>query len=306
MVVVEHNLGYVIQHLDFAPGPDLVVAASSYIEDDKNHVDILEVSKANTKDVTVKSRIGIDMPFPATSCGWLTPTTLVCTGEDVRLFDVSEKPKVLRTWVHENENVNDACTPITSSFCDQANKRVISTDIYGCCAIWDVESPTALVALNLQQPLHSVAQNPQDPHMFVLAADSGDVFMFDQREHQKVHALTSIELEDVKGPARMAWGAHLAVNWLMHKGVYIYDIKGGKPRNATPLLKTTTEYICWDDKRLICARSDGICDVVTDGDTYSWTPREKVSPCTSVAVSQSSFCAIACDGVAYLAPLPKE
>lgn len=222
----------------------------------------------------------------------------------MRVFDVSGEPTLVRQWTHAVKNTSELCTPITSSYCDQANGRVVSTDVYGCCAIWDVQSANPVMAMNVQHPLYSVAASPENPNLYALAADSGDVFMFDTREAKEVHALLS--MEHVRGPAQIAWGPELAINWMTEKGVYYYDPAGGKCRNGIPTLKTFVESICWDGQRLICARSDGAVDIVSQGDIYKWTPKDQVSPCTAAAVSLNSFCAVACDGIVYLARTPKK
>jgi len=317
--VEEYDLGYTVQNIDFAPGPDSIIATSSFIEDDTNHVDIFQVS-SRRGGILVNRISGLNLAYPATSCNWLSPTSLVCTGEDVRVFDVrhNQKPELLRTWVHESvkEAKDGRCTPITSSCCDQTNMRVVTTDVYGSAAIWNPEYESTLLVLNLSQPLYDVVQDPKDPNVFALAASSGAIFRFDQREPSKVHQLVGVDDEQVGGPVRMAWGEQLAVTWLNH-GLYMYDATGNtSARNSMPRLKSAVEYLCWDRDRLVCARTDGICNVVglcdlyadddTEMDTYTWTPRQQVSPCTAVAVDRNSFCALACHGVVYLAKLPRH
>jgi len=303
--VVEHHIGCIVQDLDFAPGPELVVAASSYIEDDKNHIEIFSIAEVGTEHVRISNGCRINMEYPSTSCNWLSSTLLVTTGPDIRVFDVSgREPTVVRQWSHAVANTKDLCTPITSSYCDQANGRVVSTDVYGCCAIWDVQSANPVLAMNLQHPLYSVGAKPDNPNLYALAAESGDVFIFDQRAPKEVHALLTMEY--LRGPAQIAWGAELAVNWMTEKGIYYYDSAGGKCRNGIPTMKTLVESICWDGHKLICARSDGAVDIVSEDDIYKWIPKDQVSSCTAAAVSASSFCAVACDGTIFLARTPRN
>ncbi|CAJ1377214.1 unnamed protein product [Effrenium voratum] len=80
-----------------------------------------------------------------------------------------------------------------------------SSDVYGVCALWDVETGTMQQAFDLGQPLSDVAYGPN--RLLAVAGENGDCFLLDTRQSKDVAVFSPAER--VRGPARIAWGARV-------------------------------------------------------------------------------------------------
>eukprot|EP00913_Durusdinium_trenchii_P005414 g5046.t1 len=195
----------------------LLIACSSFIPEAPNFVEVLSASRR------------LPHYYPPTRVRWLCGELLATSGDCLRIWSADgELARLLRHESNPQEprdaacrDARDACfsrcTPITSvdsseSPCSTATagvqmaslpESIPSSDVYGVCALWDVETGTMQQAFDLGQPLSDVAFGPN--RLLAAAGENGDCFLMDTRQSKDVAVYSPAER--VKGPARIAWGA---------------------------------------------------------------------------------------------------
>lgn len=309
-----HELGYAVHDLDVrttssATGSGLMVACSSFIPDAANFVEVMTFGFAAPQGI--RSSVRLPHYFPCTRVRWMRSGSgkelLATSGDYLRVWSASgELCRLLR---HE-ANPQGVCTPITSvdaaAGSAPSGQSLASCDIYGICALWDVETGAMTQALDLGQPLSDVAFGPDG--VLAVVGERGDCFMMDPRQPQDVSVFAP--RTRVSGPARIAWGAHrpdlFAVSWQGEAGALaLYNGMLRQPKQNPVVIKSTSSAIvsdlCWSHAHpelLACAREDGIVDVwqfpesgleqaaTTPGPGFSWAPRgERGANCTALAMS---------------------
>eukprot|EP00930_Biecheleria_cincta_P049487 TRINITY_DN34681_c0_g1_i1.p1 TRINITY_DN34681_c0_g1~~TRINITY_DN34681_c0_g1_i1.p1 ORF type:complete len:403 (+),score=59.67 TRINITY_DN34681_c0_g1_i1:25-1209(+) len=310
-----HELGYAVHDLDVratssAGGTGLMVACSSFIPDAANFVEVMTFGFSAPQGI--KNSVRLPHYFPCTRVRWLRSGSgkelLATSGDYLRVWSASgELCRLLR---HE-ANPHGVCTPITSVDAapgsSPSGQSLASCDIYGICALWDLETGAMTQALDLGQPLSDVAFGPDG--VLAVVGERGDCFMMDPRQPQDV-AVFAPRTRRVSGPARIAWGAHrpdlFAVSWQGDAGALVlYNGLLHQPKQTPIVIKSTSSAtvsdLCWSHAHpelLACAREDGIVDVwqfseaglesasACSGPGFSWAPRgEQGANCTALAMS---------------------
>lgn len=221
--------------------------------------------------------------------GGFSSDHLVTSGDYIRIWNVNGEQHKLGKLLRHEANPREVCTPITSV--DAAPRAsgagLASCDIYGICALWDVEAGVATAATDLGQPLCDVAFGPGG--LLAAAGENGDVFLMDPRQAEKVDVLTV--RDRVGGPARMAWSPSasgmLAVAWQGESGglaVYNGPRKGpGQLLQSANLQCGAVADLQWcpASPEYLCCASEGAgvevwqigSQMVREAPCFCWQPR---------------------------------
>jgi len=176
----------------------------------------------------------------------------------------------LRQLLPRDANPRGVPTPITAvdTWISEGTGHVGSCDVYGVCALWDVEKGVQVQAFDLRQPLCDIAFGPNG--LVAVVGDEGDCFLLDRTQPEgDVHVL---ELRArVAGPARLAWSPQrpnlFAAAWQSEEGgVALY---GGAKLCAGRMLHSqgfgaVCADIAWSPacpELLCCAKEDGVVEV---------------------------------------------
>jgi len=311
-----YNLGYTAHTLAFHPketsGNRLHLACGSFILEAPNFVDVLSLD-VEGPDV-VRSAVRLPHYFPPTRLKWFRPSSdggieqdlLVTSGDAVRVWSSSGQ---LHKILPHKDNPKGLCTPITSvdswnpNMCGSSPAHIVSCDVYGICALWDVHHGALKQAFQLDQPLHDVAFCPDG--RIAVAGDDGSCFLIDPRA--QFDALPRLGLrERVRGPARIAVSSQgsnlISIAWQGEEGgLALYD---SKDKRAHRLLQSAsrgsaTADLQWSPtfpELLCCAKECGMVEVwqIPENGTetssavarpcFEWQPR-RGEVCTSLALS---------------------
>eukprot|EP00434_Breviolum_minutum_P021968 symbB.v1.2.019393.t1/scaffold1549.1/size162750/3 len=288
-----------------APSSQLFIACSSFIPEASNFVEVLSVGIEGRTEVQATRRL--PHYYPPTRVRWLGGDVLATSGDCLRIWSANGE---LRRLLRHDANPQARCTPITSvdsseppSSTVTAGVQMASSDVYGVCALWDVETGTMQQAIDLGQPLSDVAFGPN--RLLAAAGDNGDCFLMDTRQSKDVAAYAPAER--VKGPAKIAWGVHrpdmFAVSW-QGEGGSLALYSGAHRTKAMPrIVKSSSSTIAslqWSHaypQLLACAREDGDVEVwnfpgegldlaATALEPSShWAPRGRGASCTALAMT---------------------
>eukprot|EP00439_Symbiodinium_sp_Y106_P023569 s150_g2.t2 len=191
-----------------ADSSQMLIACSSFIPEAANFVEVVAIGIEGQTDVRSTTRL--PHYYPPTRVRWLgggsSRELLASSGDCLRVWKADgELCRLLR---HES-NPQGRCTPITSVDSSESPNSTASTgaqmascDVYGICALWDVEMGSMQQAFDLGQPLTDVAFGPN--RLLAATGEKGDCFLMDPRQSQEVAAFAPSE--HVAGPARIAWG----------------------------------------------------------------------------------------------------
>lgn len=292
-----------------ADSSQMLIACSSFIPEAANFVEVVAIGIEGQTDVRSTTRL--PHYYPPTRVRWLgggnSRELLASSGDCLRVWKADgELCRLLR---HES-NPQGRCTPITSVDSSESPNSTASTgaqmascDVYGICALWDVEMGSMQQAFDLGQPLTDVAFGPN--RLLAATGEKGDCFLMDPRQSQEVAAFAPSE--HVAGPARIAWGAHrpdmLAVSWQGEGGLTLYDVarqRKAAPRCIKSPQPSTIASLQWSyafPELLACAREDGDVEVwhfpeegvemaaAASAPAYTWAPRGRAANCSALAMS---------------------
>jgi len=308
-----YALGYVAHNLALQrnSGPKALLACGSFRPEASNFVELLALDFEASQPVKA---FGPRLPhyFPPTEVRWLggssqpsSPDILASSGDHIRIWSTQGE---LRRLLRHEKNPQGLCTPITSLDTDTSASstgvNMASCDIYGVCAFWDVEHGVMAQALDLGQPLCSVAFGPGG--LVAAVGDRGDCFLIDPRQPQDVSVFAP--REQVSGPARMSWGSKrpdlLAVSWQGGRGgVVLYGGSAEKQQVVPHRLRSSMD-VCADvqwspafPELLCCAGEVGAVEVwqfpeaglmaaaAEMGPCFRWEPASAGQACTAMALS---------------------
>lgn len=292
-----------------ASGPWL--ACASFLPEAANVVELLAVDLGSASPRS-SPRVRLPHFYPATGARWVEPPgeapSLATSGDSVRLWSAAGE---LRQLMRHDSNPNRVCTPISAL--DVAALDLVSCDVYGLCACWDIERGAMRRALDLGQPLCDVAFGPE--HLLAAVGTRGDCFLVDSRSPQAVDVLTPAE--PVSGPARITWGKRsdtFAVAWQGGRGgIVLYS---GRLGRQVPPVRTPMGHCAdlqWSSalQVLCCASDSGVVEAWrVDGTIvepcFTWEPGEA---CTAIALSpevqgRHAVAVATCSGL-WLAALPQ-
>lgn len=308
-----HDLGYTCHSMAVGRGlTGLCLACSSFIPEAPNFVDIfaLDLEKPLESPQVVRQVARLPHCYPPSRVRWLDATgssseLLVTSGDCLRVFTSSGE---LRTTLREECNPQACCTPLTSvdvsSGSIAGGAQLASCDVYGICALWDLERATKVQALDLGQPFGDVAYGPG--RLLALAGHRGDCFLIDPRQPQEVTILNP--RAQVSGPARISWGVHrpdmFAVAWQGQEGALV--LYSGSLQNQVPprvlqpgAASTITSDLQWSfacPELLCCAKEDGAVEVwqfpeglpaagVAPAPGFRWESAGRKANCTALATT---------------------
>jgi len=299
-----HSLSYVAHTMAMRPAVDpaataSMLACSSFLPESSNFVDLLSINHDAPQMVRSVGRL--PHYYPPSRMRWKSPDLLLTSGDYIRIWNTNGE---LRRLLRHDENSRGVCSPITSNDVD-AGTGLVSCDVYGICALWDVEAGRRTGAIDLNQPLCDVAFGPNG--LLAVAGERGDVFVMDPRQPENVDILPL--REQVCGPARMAWAPSsgtnagtLAVAWQGERGgLAIYkwplerDRSGQLLQSASPQCGAVAD-LKWSEAPgsadYLCCASEGGgvevwnigSDAARGGPCFNWQPRSG-EVCTSLALS---------------------
>eukprot|EP00811_Abedinium_folium_P032654 NODE_5682_length_1744_cov_6.533704.p1 GENE.NODE_5682_length_1744_cov_6.533704~~NODE_5682_length_1744_cov_6.533704.p1 ORF type:complete len:405 (-),score=90.00 NODE_5682_length_1744_cov_6.533704:386-1600(-) len=186
------------------PADVMQLAVSSCMVGLSNYVDVLDLHLDGPQVVMPVSRL--PHYYPPTRVRWVPSSTggaaaaqslLVTSGDYIRVWSTGGE---LRQLLRHDSNPSGFCTPITSVDAGGGG-LLVSCDVYGVCAVWDLERGALRQAFDLRQPLSDVMLGPGG--LLVAAGDKGHCFAMDPRAPGDVHVLEP--RCHVAGPARIAW-----------------------------------------------------------------------------------------------------
>eukprot|EP00747_Dinoflagellata_sp_TGD_P166796 gnl/TRDRNA2_/TRDRNA2_190147_c0_seq1.p1 gnl/TRDRNA2_/TRDRNA2_190147_c0~~gnl/TRDRNA2_/TRDRNA2_190147_c0_seq1.p1 ORF type:complete len:439 (+),score=66.08 gnl/TRDRNA2_/TRDRNA2_190147_c0_seq1:47-1318(+) len=314
------SLGYVAHTMALHPGTGnkpLQLACGSFIPEASNFVDILSIDLAPTGTQVVRSTGRLPHYYPPTKVKWLdagvadgSSSLLLTCGDVIRVWSSNGE---LRRLLRHDANPQGVCTPITSldikADAGTAGPGLVSCDVYGICALWDLERGVIQQALDLGQSLCDVAFGPD--RLVVAAGEQGDCFLLDPRQPQDVDVLAP--REHLRGPARLAWSSFrpsiFAAAWQAPQegGIALYSTAGAQHKSSTQLLQKATPQAAVADLQwspafpefLCCAKEDGAVEVwqipkdfsdaaapnaAARGPCFRWEP-SRTDVCTALAAS---------------------
>lgn len=184
------------------------VAIGSFLEEYKNHVDILQHSPA---DDTMKKLTSVEHPYPATKIGFIPdplgtrPELFGTSGDFLRIYELDDAGRSSLRCTLNNNKQAEFCAPLTSFDWNEEDPNLIGTSsIDTTCTVWDVETrvvKTQLIAHDKEVYDFAFAMRGTD--VFASVGADGSVRLFDLRSLE--HSTIIYESADTTPLLRLRW-----------------------------------------------------------------------------------------------------
>jgi WD repeat-containing protein 68 len=286
---VTYTTPWTIYGLSFSPNPhhQLRLAVGSFIEDQNNRVDIIELREDRG---SLERVLTFDHHYPPTKLMWIPDTTgsrpelLASTSDCLRIWQTGTEV-ALRAKL-ANSRQTEYCAPLTSFDWNSMNLNMIGTaSIDTTCTIWDLEREQATAQLIAHdKEVYDIAFS-QNPHLFASVGADGSVRQFDLRnmEHSKI----LYESPDYTPLLRLAWNKHdanyLATIIMESSAVTILDVRSpGRPAFKLNGHQNCVNSIAWapHSSYHLCSAGDDCQALIWDLQSPQGAEKE---PCLTYA-----------------------
>ncbi|ESS69654.1 hypothetical protein TCDM_01655 [Trypanosoma cruzi Dm28c] len=297
--ILSYSTGWVANGLSWSTRENspFRFAVSSYIQEYKNHVDIVQ----KNEEGELVCRATWEHCYPPTKVMFApqkTMTDLIITTADyLRLWEVKEGPPernsderhrenddprkvpskrdhidshvVFKTVFDSGKQQNEFCFPVTS--CDW---NIDDPNIVGCCSvdttvtIWDIESGKNTRLIAHDKDVYDIAF-AKGTHTFASCGADGSVRIFDLREIE--HCTILYESHSLSPLLRVAWDkldqTYLSTFGVEGTEVIVLDtrfpaVPVGVLRNVRP---QPINSVCWAPNSVT-----NLCSAGEDGTAYIW------------------------------------
>ncbi|ORC91930.1 WD repeat-containing protein 68 [Trypanosoma theileri] len=302
--ILSYSTGWVANGLSWSTRENAPFrfAVSSYIQEYKNHVDIVQ----KDEEGNLVCRATWEHCYPPTKVMFApqkaTTDLIITTADYLRLWEVKEGPPeksseekqrasndtredlsskkdhidshvVFNTVFDSGKQPNDFCFPITS--CDWNND---DPKIVGCCSvdttitIWDIESLKNTRLIAHDKDVYDIAF-AKGTHTFASCGADGSVRIFDLREIE--HCTVLYESPNLSPLLRVAWDkldqTYLTTFGVDGTEVIVMDIR--MPSVPAVFLKNNRPQpinsVCWAPNS-----ATNLCSAGEDGNAYIWDLNE--------------------------------